>query len=236
MRIVLLTLLAACYVAPSYARGAHHRHHAAHHRAHHAVAHARRSPRPVHEAAHAGNVIAALDAKVAELTADCGARVISGYRPGARVAGTGRVSEHAYGHARDVRGNYACIYRHLAGWTGGYSTDPGRVGHVHVSLGGPEDGRRFRHRGYASGGAHAYRAILYTRHWRHWRRSWWVINRRYAMPAKFEDMVDAIDGTSDPFQLAGDLQVFKDGLRDLRDRLQALEARADTPPAPPPAA
>jgi hypothetical protein len=57
------------------------------------------------------------------------------------------MSLHASGRAIDIAGNPGCIYRHLAGWPGGYSTDYGRVGHVHVSLGGREDGLRFVHGG-----------------------------------------------------------------------------------------
>ena len=145
--------------APEVAAPSKIHHHVRQHRARH------------HSTARVVGALASLDAKVRELGADCGARVISGYRPGARVAGSGRVSEHAYDHARDLRGDYACIYRHLAGWPGGYSTDPGRVGHVHVSLGGPEDGRRFAHGGswhrYARvRGAYAYRTSFHSGHWR----------------------------------------------------------------------
>lgn len=155
MRVVLtIVALFVLGTPPAEARPRHHSYHSIHyvrvtHHAAHRVAwrhHARYWRRPAHEAYHAGNG-GALDSKIAELSASCGARVISGYRPGARIAGTGRVSEHAYDHARDIVGNYSCIYAHLAGWPGGYSTDPGRVGHVHVSLGGPEDGRRFQHGG-----------------------------------------------------------------------------------------
>jgi hypothetical protein len=42
----------------------------------------------------------------------------------------------------------------------------------------------------------------------------------------FEDMVTAIDTASSAFELADDMQVFKDGLADLLKRLQALEAAA----------
>jgi hypothetical protein len=71
--------------------------------------------------------------------------VISGYRPGARIAGSGHASMHASGRAVDIRGNPQCIYSHLHGWSGGYSTDYASVQHVHISLGGREDGLRFAH-------------------------------------------------------------------------------------------
>lgn len=89
-----------------------------------------------------------LAAKAREIVAACGSRVVSGVRR-TRVAGTRRMSQHASGRAVDLRGNPACIYARLRGWRGGYSTDyataPGGP-HVHVSLGGCEDGRRFAHR------------------------------------------------------------------------------------------
>ena len=52
------------------------------------------------------------------------------------------------------------------------------------------------------------------------------------MTAKFEDMVKAINETRSAFQLANDMQVFKDGLTDLLARLQALEAAAKMPARP----
>lgn len=75
----------------------------------------------------------------------CGSRVISGFRK-TRVKGTRRMSLHASGLAVDMRGNPRCIYAQLKGWPGGYSIDYSRVNHVHISLGGNEDGLRFRHR------------------------------------------------------------------------------------------
>lgn len=91
-------------------------------------------------------VYAPLAAKAREIEAACGSRVISGRRH-TRVAGTRRWSLHASGHAVDMQGNPRCIYAHLRGFAGGYSTDYGRVRHVHISLGGREDGARFAHRG-----------------------------------------------------------------------------------------
>lgn len=91
-------------------------------------------------------VSAPLAAKAREISVACGSLVISGVRSSARVAGSHRMSLHASGRAVDMRGNPGCIYAHLRGWRGGYSTDYGRVRHVHVSLGGREDGLRFVHR------------------------------------------------------------------------------------------
>ena len=76
-----------------------------------------------------------LASKAREIVSACGSRVISGVRH-TRIAGTRRMSLHAS----------ACIYARLRGWPGGYSTDYGRVRHVHFSLGGGEDGLRFAHR------------------------------------------------------------------------------------------
>ena len=91
-------------------------------------------------------VYAPLATKASEITSACGSRVISGLRH-TRVAGTRRMSLHASGHAVDMQGNPGCLYAHLRGWSGGYSTDYARVRHVHISLGGREDGIRFSHRG-----------------------------------------------------------------------------------------
>jgi hypothetical protein len=99
-------------------------------------------------------VSAPLAAKAREIASACGASVISGHRR-TRVAGTGRMSLHASGRAVDMRGNPSCIYAHLRGWPGGYSTDYGRVKHVHISLGGSEDGLRFAHGGHHRHYAHA---------------------------------------------------------------------------------
>ncbi|MDE2577928.1 MAG: hypothetical protein KGL46_03900 [Hyphomicrobiales bacterium] len=90
-------------------------------------------------------VYAPLAAKGRELSARCGSVVISGVRK-TFVAGTRRRSEHWSGHAIDVTRNPRCIYARLRGWPGGYSTDYGRVHHVHISLGGHEDGKRFAYR------------------------------------------------------------------------------------------
>ena len=95
--------------------------------------------------AEVGSVNGSLGAKAREIVQNCGSAVISGFRPGARIAGSGPPSLHASGRAVDIRGNPSCIYAHLHSWPGGYSIDYGAVEHVHISLGGNEDGLRFSH-------------------------------------------------------------------------------------------
>src|SRR3954454_12085027 len=68
-----------------------------------------------------------LAAKVREIVADCGSLVISTISP------RGNRSNHPTGRAVDLRGNPGCIYAHLKGWPGGYSTDYSAVAHVHIS-------------------------------------------------------------------------------------------------------
>lgn len=94
-------------------------------------------------------IVPALAAKVAQIQSSCpGAHVISGVRH-TRIRGTGRMSLHANGEAVDMRGNPSCVYAQLRDWPGGYSTDYGRVQHVHISLSssGREMGLRFAHGG-----------------------------------------------------------------------------------------
>lgn len=88
---------------------------------------------------------ASLSRIAARLKAECGAKIVSTYRQ-TRIAGTRVMSCHAYGQAFDVTGNYACIYRVLRSWPGGYTVDAGRCRHVHVSSCAREWGLRFRHR------------------------------------------------------------------------------------------
>lgn len=80
------------------------------------------------------------------LTACPGSRVISAIRH-TRIAGTRHMSLHASGRAVDMTGNPSCIYGQLQGWPGGVSMDYARVRHVHISIGGPEQGLRFAHGG-----------------------------------------------------------------------------------------
>lgn len=92
---------------------------------------------------------AELRAKVAEIVDACGTHVLRTFTPGAVIAGTQHLSEHAFCRAADLAGNPACIYAHLRGFRGGVSTDYGRMRHVHVSWhpGGWEQGVRFAHGG-----------------------------------------------------------------------------------------
>ena len=94
-------------------------------------------------------IVAPLRAKAQEIVRACGSRVVSAYRPGARIP-TGKLSNHARHRAVDLRGNPSCIYAHLKGWPGGYSVDYARAPggpHVHVSYNrNMEWGARFSHR------------------------------------------------------------------------------------------
>ena len=130
-----------------------HRHRAAHH-AHRRVAahHARhrvhvRSRDRISLAGLPAGLVRALN-KV-ERACD-GFRVISTFRPGARVAGSGRTSLHALHKAADfVVSRWRCAYAALRGFPGGLSIDPARVHHIHASYwpGGREWHARFAHYG-----------------------------------------------------------------------------------------
>lgn len=97
-----------------------------------------------------GGLVGPLQAKLASIQAACpGTHAISGIRH-TRIRGTRVMSLHAQGKAVDVRGPYGCIYGQLKDWSGGYSTDAGRVAHIHISYddaGGREMGLRFAHGG-----------------------------------------------------------------------------------------
>src|SRR5436309_9734389 len=110
-----------------------------------------------------GAIVSALAAKVREISSSCGSSVISSVRH-THIANTRTMSLHATGQAVDMRGNPRCIYQHLSGWPGGYSTDYGRVQHVHISYsgGGREWGIRFAH-----GGHHRLRYAHHHRHRRY---------------------------------------------------------------------
>ena len=145
-----------------YSGHAHHRHgyhHGYHHHRYHGHGRSRGG------GASLGAVYAPLAAKAREIVGACGGQIVSGFRPHARVRGTGRVSEHASGHAVDISGSSSCIYSHLRGWRGGYSVDPW-IGHVHVSLGGREDGARFVH----DSGRHRHHGYYARRHRGHHHR------------------------------------------------------------------
>lgn len=127
-----------------------HHHHWRHHRRYAKRYHYRHYAHRRHRSSHIsmGAMPAPLAAKVSELQKSCGSALISGLRPGARVKGSGRVSNHARGTAADVQGNPRCIYAHLKGWPGGYSIDYAAVNHVHISYDrGHEWGARFVHGG-----------------------------------------------------------------------------------------
>ncbi len=100
---------------------------------------------------YSAGLVGPLAAKLASIQSACpGTHAISGVRH-TRIAGTRRMSLHAQGKAVDVRGPYGCIYGQLKGWSGGYSTDAGRVQHIHISYddaGGREMGLRFAHGGH----------------------------------------------------------------------------------------
>jgi hypothetical protein len=89
-----------------------------------------------------------LASKARQIASDCGSSIISA------VSRRGIRSNHPAGRAVDMRGNPSCIYAHLKGWPGGYSTDYAAVSHVHISYnpGGQEWGMHFTH-----GGGHSYR-------------------------------------------------------------------------------
>jgi hypothetical protein len=109
----------------------------------------REAPAPMGRAVSVTGIVPALAAKVAQIQSSCpGAHVISGVRH-TRIRGSGRMSLHATGEAVDMRGNPSCVYAQLRDWPGGYSTDYGRVKHVHISLAanGREAGLRFAHGG-----------------------------------------------------------------------------------------
>lgn len=102
-------------------------------------------------------LVGPLQSKLASIEAACpGTQAISTVRH-TRIAGTRVMSLHAQGKAVDVRGPYGCIYGQLKDWSGGYSTDAGRMQHIHISYddaGGREMGLRFAHGG---GRRHSWR-------------------------------------------------------------------------------
>jgi len=110
-----------------------------------AISQASKAERPSSGVSTSG-IVPQLAAKVAEIQSACGSTVISAVRH-TRVRGSGRMSLHASGRAVDMTGNPSCIYARLQGWGGGFSTDYHRIrpNHVHISLGGREDGLRFAH-------------------------------------------------------------------------------------------
>lgn len=89
-------------------------------------------------------VVEPLATKAREIVSVCGSKVVS------TVRSWGATPNHRQGKAVDLQGNPSCIYRLLAGWPGGVSTDyhtaPGGK-HVHVSYSRRHEwGLRFAHR------------------------------------------------------------------------------------------
>jgi hypothetical protein len=143
MRVIAFVLACLFTATPAVA----HRH-VSHHIRYHDVEHV--------SLAH---IIPALAVKTQQIVSICGCRVISALRPGAVVAGTNHPSLHRDGRAVDLQGNPHCIYSMLQGFSGGYSIDYNVVHHVHVSLGGREDGTRFVHGGSHHHHGHHYRHV-----------------------------------------------------------------------------
>lgn len=138
-----------------------HRHHTARadRRGHRAHRHAGRPVRAGRDAAHmrgahtsTAGLPAPLVNALAQVKGACaGFRIVSTFRPGAVVRGTGRPSLHASHRAADFAvTRWRCAYAALRGFPGGMTTDPGRVGHVHLSWapGSHEWGARFAHGGH----------------------------------------------------------------------------------------
>jgi hypothetical protein len=152
MRFFMVAIAFLMFASSAEARN-HHRHD--HHQRlvvpHHHSSHRHYSN---HEVAHASpgidGLVGGLASKAMEIVGNCASRIVSTVRPGAYVAGTGRPSLHRDGRAVDIQGDPVCIYAHLRGWPGGYSTDASVVNHVHISYnpGGREWGARFVHGGH----------------------------------------------------------------------------------------
>jgi hypothetical protein len=107
-------------------------------------AHAKKRPVARSGSVSLAGVTPVLAAKAREIASACGSSIISA------VSRRGNRSNHPIGRAVDMRGNPSCIYAHLKGWPGGYSTDYRAAGHVHISYnpGGQEWGLRFAHGGH----------------------------------------------------------------------------------------
>jgi hypothetical protein len=123
-----------------------------HHHHHHRLA------RKGHAGISLAGFPAPLVAKTREIQRACGSVILSGLRMHARIAGSGHVSNHAMRKAVDIAGNPRCIYAHLKGWRGGYSTDYAAMRHVHISYNrGREWGLRFVHGGRRTRHARVHR-------------------------------------------------------------------------------
>lgn len=96
---------------------------------------------PAYAARGAGCMPAALRAKLNEIESKFGpVQVISGHRPGARIAGSGRVSLHASCQAVDFNpppGKYQQVANWLkANHNGGVGTYSCGMNHIHIDTGG----------------------------------------------------------------------------------------------------
>ena len=139
------------------ARTRHHRVAKHHHVSHHHVVKrklARHRSRSAGRSVSLAGVTPVLAAKARQIVASCGSVIVSA------VSRRGIRSNHPIGRAVDLTGNPGCIYAHLKGWPGGYSTDYSAVRHVHISYnpGGQEWGLHFAH-----GGHHRHAATRYAR-------------------------------------------------------------------------
>jgi hypothetical protein len=117
--------------------------------------HAKRYRTAASKSVSLAGVTPVLAAKARQIASACGSSIISA------VSGRGIRSNHPSGRAVDMKGNPGCIYAHLKGWPGGYSTDYAAVAHVHISYnpGGQEWGLRFAHGGGHSHTRYASRGI-----------------------------------------------------------------------------
>jgi len=154
--VLALTSGVALAAASSPADAKHRHHHQSIHqhalKAHHLryrVTASDRWKRHVHRGATArslslAGVTPVLAAKARQIVSACGSTIVS------TISARGNRSNHPIGRAVDMRGNPSCIYSHLKGWSGGYSTDYAAVQHVHISYnpGGQEWGLRFAHGGH----------------------------------------------------------------------------------------
>lgn len=172
--ILILTIIAIVLISLMNMANAHDRHfphHGCHHvvhvsgvHRHHLARHwVKRSfgQKTGHKAPKIFDLVPQLADKVADIIRRCGSQLISGYRPHAVVAGTHHASLHSLypSRAADIRGNPSCAYALLADWPGGYSTDYGRVSHIHISYSPPGSGYlagREWHSRFAHGGHHRY--------------------------------------------------------------------------------
>jgi hypothetical protein len=103
----------------------------------------------------------ALKAALAKVRNACGrVQVISTFRRGARIAGSGHPSYHASCRAVDFNAPRACAMRVLAGWPGGIGTYHGSMHHIHLDT-GPQV--RFSHGGGRAKTRHARRGGKRTR-------------------------------------------------------------------------